>query len=150
MDALEILGQMHVEAKAAFRKIESAVPGQPGELWAKLRSDLELHEQIEERFVYDPVARDVAGRDEVLAAWEHEHEAQVAHADTAMAHISSLAPEDPRWLDELRALHATLDGHIAHEENDIWPRIRAAWDGAKLDAAGRLIEEAKAAARGTA
>ena len=147
MDALEELKQMHVEAKAAFKKIEAAGPGERGGLWAKLRPELELHEQIEERFVYDPAAHDVGATDPILGRWEQEHESQVREADAVMAKISALQPENEPWLEHVHALHTTLEGHIAHEEHDIWPRIRTAWGEQKLDEAGRSIAAAKAAAK---
>jgi Hemerythrin HHE cation binding domain len=147
MDALEDLKQMHVEAKAAFRKIEAAAPGDRGALWVKLQPELELHEQIEERFVYDPVARDVGATDPILGRWEQEHEAQVREADAVMAKIAGLKPENEPWLEHVRALHTTLEGHIDHEEHDVWPRIRTAWGEQKLVEAGRSIAAAKAAAK---
>jgi hypothetical protein len=64
---------------------------------------------------------------------------------SSSARIDQLDPTDDAWLDEVRALGATLDAHIAREETDIWPRIRAAWDQATLDRAGRQMAEAKAA-----
>jgi iron-sulfur cluster repair protein YtfE (RIC family) len=147
MDALEELKQMHVEAKAAFEKIEGAGPSERGGLWAKLQPELELHEQIEERFVYDPVAREAGTKDPVLARWGQEHEAQVREADAVMAKIDRLEPQDAGWLESVSALRTTLEGHIAHEEHDIWPRIRTAWGEAKLDDAGRSVAAAKAAAK---
>jgi hemerythrin-like domain-containing protein len=147
MDALDELMQMHVEAKAAFQKIEQSSATERAALWAKLQPELELHEQIEERFVYDPAAREVGQGDDVLARWEREHEEQVAEADAAMKQIGQLAPSDDAWLRQVSALHATLEGHIRHEEVDIWPRIRETWGQPKLDAAGRAIAAAKAAGK---
>ena len=150
MDALEELRQMHVEAKAAFKKIETAEPSKRGGLWAKLQPELELHEQIEERFVYDPVAREAGVADPILARWEQEHEAQVREADAVMTKIDALRPENELWIEHVHALHTTLEGHIAHEEQDIWPRIRTAWGAPKLQAAGRSVAAAKIAAKGGA
>lgn len=58
--------------------------------------------------------------------------------------IDKLDPMDDAWLEQVGALGASLDAHIAHEENDIWPRIRAAWEQEKLDRAGRQMAQAKA------
>ncbi len=147
MDALEELRQMHVEAKAQFQKIEQAPGPERGDLWAKLQPELELHEQIEEHFVYDPVAREAGQQDEVLARWEAEHEEQVREADAVMKQIDALDPSDHAWLTQVHALRTTLEGHIQHEEDDIWPRIRQAWGQPKLDEAGRAVAAAKTAAK---
>ncbi len=147
MDALDILGQMHVEAKAAFEEIESASAEERGDLWDKLEPQLALHEDLEERFVYDPVSRDAGGRDAVLAAWEEEHEAQVAEAESVMTAIDALEPTDDAWLSQVAALHQTLEGHIAHEEDDIWPRIREVWGEGRLEEVGEAMDQAKKAAK---
>ena len=146
MDALESLREMHVAAKAAFADIEAAEPANREELWAELQPQLELHERIEEQFVYDPIAREAGGSDPVLAAWETEHEDQVHEADAVMERIGSLDPGLPAWLKAVTSLATTLDGHIEHEETDIWPRIRTAWGDEKLAEAGRHIDAARAAA----
>jgi hypothetical protein len=150
MDALDTLQQMHVEAKAAFKKIAATNPTERGGLWAKLHPQLELHEQIEEQFVYDPVARDVGPIDPVLARWEREHETQVRDADALMGRIARLDPGSDGWLQAVNSLASTLDGHIRHEENDIWPRIRTGWSAERLAQAGRLVDAAKSAAEGGA
>jgi hemerythrin-like domain-containing protein len=144
MDALETLKQQHVEAHAAFGQIKTAAPRGRAPTWAELQPKLELHEQIEEHFVYDPVAADAGTNDPVLARWEQEHEEQVREANAVIVRIDKLDPMDDVWLEQVSALGATLDAHIAHEENDIWPRIRAAWDQEKLDRAGRQMAQAKA------
>ena len=77
MDALEVLRQMHVEAKETFAKIEQADPGSRGGLWAKLRPELQLHEQIEERFVYDPVAQEAGSTNSQISAFHQQHETEV-------------------------------------------------------------------------
>jgi iron-sulfur cluster repair protein YtfE (RIC family) len=138
---------MHVEAKAAFQEIETADPQERGDVWASLQPQLELHERIEERLVYDPVAREAGPHDAVLGRWEHEHEEQVKEADATMDRLDHVDPAEDAWLSQLTALHATLDGHIRHEEEDIWPRIRKAWGTDKLEQAGRAIRGAKAAAK---
>lgn len=143
MDALEILKAQHGEAHAAFEEIKAAAAAARANTWAGLQPKLELHEQIEEQFVYDPVAKDAGSQDPLLARWEHEHEAQVRDANALIAKIDALDPTDDRWLDQVSSLGATLDEHIAHEERDIWPRIRVAWDQNKLDHAGRQMDAAK-------
>ena len=145
MDALELLKQMHVEAKAGFANIEAAPPTERGALWAKLEPDLSLHERLEEEFVYDPVAQEAGATDPVLGRWESEHEAQVREADAVMASIDGLEPTDQQWLIQVTQLHQTLEGHIAHEEQDIWPRIRSAWGDDRLAEVGNAMDAERAA-----
>lgn len=146
MDALEELREMHVAAKDAFRRIESTSDvTQRAGMWAKLRSELELHEKIEEQFVYDPVARDVGSRDALLRAWEKEHEQQARSADAMIDEIGKHDPRDAMWIESFRALVEMMDTHIAHEEREIWPKIRSEWGEQNLEKAGRSVGAAKAA-----
>ena len=146
MDALEVLREMHVEAKATFQQIEQASPEQRGALWAKLRPELKVHEELEERFVYDPVTRDVDGRDSVLSAWDQEHHQQVEEAEALMSELGRLEPREDQWIERFRALRQMLDSHIRQEETEVWPRIRSAWGPAKLEQVGAQVQAAKAAA----
>lgn len=93
MDAFEVLHQMHEEAKSTFQKIEQAPDGDRAGLWAKLRPELTLHEQIEERFIYEPVAKDARGRNPALEAWDQQHNQQVRQAEGLMGRIGDLDPK---------------------------------------------------------
>src|SRR4051794_26758739 len=69
MDALDELEQMHEEARAAFAKIETSGSSDRAGAWAKLHAALKLHEQIEEKFVYDPVVEEIGDTDTRLDAF---------------------------------------------------------------------------------
>ena len=147
VDALEELREMHVETREALERIEAASPADRLSLWARLRPELELHEQIEDRFVYEPVARDAAGLDATLVSWDQEHEAQVGKANALIFTLDTIDPFEDGWLTQLVKLHEMLAAHIANEEQNIWPRIRRVWGDDELDRAARPIAAAKAAAK---
>jgi len=143
MDALEILRQMHVEAKEAFEKIHHADVGDRGGLWAKLRPELVLHEQLEERFVYDPASHDVGHSDPMLSGWHDRHHHEVEQAEAMIHRIGDIDSHDGRWLSMVTELQTTLEGHIHTEEVEIWPRIRSMWGSDKLEDAGGKLNAAK-------
>src|SRR6266545_4304240 len=116
MDALEILRQMHVEAKSAFQHVEQAGPDQRGQLWMKLEPELKLHEQLEEQWVYDPVAMEVGDRDQMLKDWHHRHHEEVGEAERMIGEIGGLNHEDSQWLEMVTQLRMTLERHIQTEE----------------------------------
>ena len=149
MDALEALRQMHGEAKAAFQRIEQASPDERGGLWARLRPELLAHEQIEERFVYDPVLRD-RGSDPMLTNWHRRHEQEVEQANALIDEIGRLDPREARFVERVGELHRALAAHIAMEENEFWPRIRQVWGADRLEQAGRQVEAARTAATAAA
>jgi len=143
MDAIEILRQMHVEAKSGFEKIEQASGEQRRTMWDKLHPELKMHEQLEERCVYDPVSQEVQGRDPVLADWHTRHHQEVGEAERMIGEINRLDHNDNQWMTKIQELRTTLERHIQTEEGDIWPRIKQIWGAQKLDEAGRRIDEEK-------
>jgi hemerythrin-like domain-containing protein len=46
--------------------------------------------------------------------------------------VRQLDPEDESWLTTVKAVHASLEGHIREEEQDIFPRISKVWDEKQL------------------
>lgn len=143
MDALDELEQMHEQARAEFARIETTGVAERAGAWAKLHSALKLHEQIEEKFVYDPVIEDIGDTDSRLDAFhaQHEHEAELANQ--LMDRIADLDPSDEQWLSDIRQLRTTLEQHMATEEEQFWPLIRQTWGPGKLEDAGRAVGLAK-------
>jgi hypothetical protein len=142
MQAIQLLKQEHGKAKAAFQEIESAPASSRSAMWGKLRPELELHEQMEEKCLYGPVAREVQG-DPSLASWEATHLHEVQEAEGLIKEIDRLDPAKDAWLASVKKLHGALEQHIRREEQDIWPKIERAWDSARLEEAGRQMEAMK-------
>jgi hemerythrin-like domain-containing protein len=142
MHAIKFLKQEHVKAKGAFQEIERASAPQRGQLWGKLQPELKLHEQMEEKHLYGPVARE-GQADGSLADWEHTHRQEVEEAETLMDEIGRLEPSDQRWLETVKALRGALEEHIREEEQEIWPKIEQVWDAARLEEAGQQMEAMK-------
>ena len=143
MDALEILRQWHVEAESAFRNIEHASPGDRAGLWAKLRPDLELHEKVEERFVYDPMKQDVGSGHQMLLDLHERHHRQVGDAESMIHQIGQMDAHDSRWLETVMQLRTMLKQHIDMEQDEFWPRIREVWGEDHLQDAGGKVQAAK-------
>ena len=144
MDAILFLKQEHQKAKAAFEGVLKAAPGARGQLWAKLQPELEAHEQIEDACLYEPVARDAGKTDAKLAEWPEKHENEVETVEGLINELKKLDPKDAAWLTKVKAVHGKLEGHIKEEEEDIFPRIKRAWDEKKLKEAGTDMKEMKA------
>ena len=142
MQVIQLLKQEYGKAKAAFQEIESAPASGRSAMWGKLRPELELHEQMEEKYLYGPVAREVQG-DPSLASWEASHLHEVQEAEGLIKEIDRLDPAKDAWLASVKKLHGALEQHIRREEQDIWPKIERVWDSARLEEAGRQMEAMK-------
>src|SRR5262245_45221710 len=139
MDAIQFLKQQHEEAKQMFGRIEQAQGGERERLWRQLGPELKAHEQIEERHLYGPVARDASD----LAEWEQQHREEVEEAEALIRKIDETNASDQSWLEHVLELKSALEQHIQEEEAIIWPKIRQVWDGAKLEKAGKQMSTAK-------
>jgi hemerythrin-like domain-containing protein len=143
MDAIQMLKQDHEKAKQMFAKIQEASGEERGKLWAKLKPELKVHEQIEEAGLYGPVARDAGSKDKALKEWEGHHHEEVGEAEALIEEISALEPSDEEWLDKVLELQEALEHHIEEEEGEIWPKIQKVWDRTKLEQAGAQMETLK-------
>ena len=141
MQAIQLLKQEHGKAKKAFEEIESAPALGRSALWGKLRPE-RLHQQMEEKCLYGPVAREVQG-DASLASWETTHIHEVQEAEGLIKEIDRLDPAGESWLATVKKLRGALEQHIRKEEQDIWPKIERAWDSTRLEEAGRQMEAMK-------
>jgi iron-sulfur cluster repair protein YtfE (RIC family) len=142
MQAIQLLKQQHGEAKAAFQEIETAPASGRRALWGKLRRELEMHEQMEEKYLYGPVAREAQG-DSTLASWESTHMHEVQEAEMLIKEIDRQDPSGDAWLATVKKLRGALEQHIRKEEQEIWPRIERVWNPARLEEAGRQMEAMK-------
>ncbi len=147
MDALDELEQMHQEARQAFAKIAESDGSTRGGLWAKLESELKLHEQIEERFVYDPVTEQIGNTNPSLNQFHEQHEKEAAQANGVMDRLGSFNPADAGWLTDFQQLQSMMQRHMQEEETQFWPLIRETWGQDKLDDAGRAVAASKAAGK---
>lgn len=144
MDAIQFLKQEHEKAKGAFAKVLKATPETRGELWAKLQPELEVHEQIEDTCVYEPLSRGAGTTDSKLAEWRKKHQDEVDKVDGLVKDMEVLDSDGASWLTKLKAVHRSLESHIREEEQDIFPRISKIWDEKQLKQAGRELKEMKA------
>lgn len=143
MDAIQFLKQEHEKAKRAFEQLLAATPAERGARWRELEPELKAHEKIEEQCLYGPIAGDGAS-DPALSEWVSDrHEDEVHEVEGLIKETAGLDPEDGRWLATVRQIQSALENHIRQEEQDIFPRIARIWDRARLEEAGREMQESK-------
>lgn len=143
MDAIQFLKREHEKAKTKLADLLAARPEARQALWEELSPELELHEQIEDAALYEPLARDAAGTDATLAEWRERHQGEVERAEGLIDEIDDLDAEQDDWLKKVEDLETTLRTHIQQEEEAIFPRIGRIWDSARLERAGTELEALK-------
>src|SRR4051794_26742858 len=127
MHALQLLREMHAEAKTRLRVIlASEDASEADRLWRQLMPVLELHEQLEDQYVYTPVAGE-SGPGTPLGDWDVRHEADVAVVKRLIAELDQLAAGSAEWRQQLGTIADTLMRHVTDEEGQVFGRIEQFW-----------------------
>ena len=144
VDAIHFLKTEHGQAKAAFAKIEQASAHHRAALWKELKPELTVHERMEDRCLYGPLAHDARDRDDILAQWPQRHAAEVKQVDALIGEIEALDARDSQWLTKVSQVRHLLEAHILKEEGEIFPRVGLVWNRERLEQAGSELERMKA------
>ncbi len=134
MNALKLLEEDHKKVKKLMGEIEPTTERgvkTREELFTKLRSELEVHEAIEEEIFYPALKEHPKAKDLVLEAYE-EHNV----VDMVMGEIEDVAYDDETWGAKFTVLKENLEHHIEEEESDMWKQARAVFDDDELNELG--------------
>ena len=142
MDALQMLEEGHDDLQAMLAKLVKEDGAPARRLFTEMKEALELHEELEQTYLYPELRQDPAARDLVLEAVE-EHRV----IDVLVQEISDLKPRDEAWSPKIKVLREIVERHIEEEGQRIFPMARNIWDADKLRHVGRWMEELKARRR---
>jgi hypothetical protein len=128
-EMLELLGQIEGAADAATRR----------DLADTVIAEVMRHAVAEEMYVYPAIEEHLPD-----GAAEVEHDKQ-EHDEIVqlMKQLEDVDASDPRFLEVTRELHANLSHHIADEEAEQFPQLRAHIPAEKLVTMGAKVETAK-------
>ncbi|MBV9577910.1 MAG: hemerythrin domain-containing protein [Chloroflexi bacterium] len=142
MNALELLRSMHSETKFRLKAtLASDDAAEAEQSWQALQPMLELHEQLEDEYVYTPLA-DEFGAGTPLGDWAQRHDSDVAVVRQLIADVDALKPATPDWRMALGRVTDALTRHVMDEEGQIFGRVAQAWDTARLESIGDKMQQA--------
>jgi hemerythrin superfamily protein len=139
-DAIVLLKQDHKEIRKLFREFEQAgknAKATKGRIVDRILEALTVHTYIENEGMY-PMVRELVPdlEDEILESYEEHHVADVLCMELAM-----MSPEDERFDAKTTVLIENVTHHIEEEEQDWFPKVRAALGRKQLqDIGARMIE----------
>ena len=145
-DVFEVLGTAHRETEQMLDRMQAMMDA-PAELRAQggaladtLISAVSQHEAAEEEYFWSAVKDKVSDGDS-LAAGGIEQETE---GKKVLAELDGMAPDDPQFIPLMTKFATAARTHIAYEEQQVWPSLRAALPadeatglGAKLASATR-------------
>ncbi|MGA5760606.1 hemerythrin domain-containing protein [Nonomuraea bangladeshensis] len=141
-DVIEVLTHDHREVEQMFSELEDlrgAIGERPKLLAENVVIELVRHSVAEEQYLYPAVREHVPGGDELADDEIAEH----AAAERTMQDLEQLEPGDDRFWPVLDRLMAEVRHHLREEEDELFPRLRAACDQEQLEELGAKVERAK-------
>jgi iron-sulfur cluster repair protein YtfE (RIC family) len=144
MDVYELLVQDHQKARHLFEKLadssEGAEKTRDG-LFARLKQELELHTQIEEKYFY-PALRDRKETKELVEEALEEH----SNVKQLLQELDQTEDKTDDWAEQLAKLQKDVEHHVAEEETELFPLARQVLDQKEADQIAQAIQQEKAAA----
>ena len=144
MDALTLLKRDHDKVKSLLSELEPTTERAVktrSELFARLKSELSVHEIIEEEIFYPALKAHPKAKDIVLEAYE-EHNV----VDTIMGELESLSVEDETWGAKAKVMIENIEHHIEEEEGEMFSKARQVFDRQELEDLGTAMETRKTVA----
>lgn len=143
MDALELLKSDHDKVRSLFRQFEQAASSDDSAAQADLRDkiidELEVHTSIEEEVFYPQVREKVEETEDLVLEGVEEHHV----VDQIIAEVRSMDPDEEAFEAKMTVLIENVEHHAEEEEEELFPKVRANLDPAKLAALGEELAAAK-------
>src|SRR6478672_9591715 len=143
-DAIVMLKADHKEVRGLFREFQKAstTPARKGKLVEKIIELLTVHTYLENEYMYPQVRTLLPDlEDDVLESYEEHHV-----ADVLVLELSAMAPDDERFTAKTTVLIENVEHHMAEEEEDWFPKVRAGLGRKQLQELGAQMEQARAKA----
>jgi len=141
MNALTLLKNDHDKVKGILRELEPTTERATKtrtELFTKLKTELTVHEIIEEEIFYPTLKEHPKAREIVLEGYE-EHNV----VDMVMGELESLSVEDETWGAKAKVMIENIEHHIEEEEGEMFEKARQVFDRNELEELGRVMEARK-------
>jgi hemerythrin superfamily protein len=138
MDALELLKQDHAKVKKLFEQAESADDREQKTIFAQIKTELEIHTQIEESVFYPAMQRYDELKEMVVESLE-EHN----NVKTLLQEMATLSDSED-FQDKLEELIDNVEHHAEdEEEGKMFPKVRELVSANELQKLGAQLQAAK-------
>jgi hemerythrin-like domain-containing protein len=144
MDAIQLLKADHDKVKKLLTELESTTERAiktRTELFETIRTELTVHEVIEEEIFYPALKEHPKAKDIVLEGYEEHHV-----VDTLMGELEALPVDDETWGAKAKVMQENIEHHIEEEEGEMFAKARQVFDRAELVELGERMAERKAKA----
>ncbi len=141
MDAIALLKADHDKVKKMLAEGEETTERAEKtrtELFDTLKSEMLIHERIEEEIFYPALKSHPKARDIVLEGYEEHHV-----VDEIMGELEATAVTDETWGAKFKVMKENIEHHIEEEEGDMFKQARQIFDADELEELGARMLELK-------
>lgn len=139
MDPFELLKADHRKVEQLFTELESASGKQKLQVFAQIKTELELHTHIEEKVFYPALEEPEETHDLALEAYE-EH----AVVKDLLKQLGRARAANDEWEAQAKVLQENVEHHVEEEENELFPKAESALGEEELEELGDRMEAEKA------
>jgi iron-sulfur cluster repair protein YtfE (RIC family) len=141
MNAFDILKEDHKKVSSLFEKLEPtterAVKTRE-ELFAKLKTELDVHSQIEETILY-PVLKEIEKTRDITLEGIEEHRI----VKLLLMELEQMPKDTEQWTAKLTVLKENVEHHVEEEEGEMFKQARSALSKEEIEQLTTRIEAEK-------
>ncbi len=141
MDAFTLLKQDHEKVAGIFEKLsettERAVKTRE-ELFAQLKTELDIHAHIEETILY-PVLQEADETREIALEAIEEHNV----VKQLLSELEGMAVDQEEWKAKLTVLRENVEHHVEEEETEMFGQARQILSQEQIAELGEQLQAAK-------
>lgn len=141
MNAFTLLKKDHETVAGLLNKIEETTERAiktREELFARVKTELEIHARIEETIFYPALEEAEPTREIVLEGFE-EHKL----VKQLLSELDSLAKDDEQWTAKFKVLKENVEHHVEEEEDEMFKKARKVLSEEDIETLGSRLEKAK-------
>lgn len=141
MNAFALLKEDHQRVAGILEKIDATTERgikTREELFTQLKTELDIHAEIEETIFYPALEKHDETRDITLEGIE-EHRI----VKELLAELDAMAKDDEVWTAKMTVLKENVEHHVEEEEGEMFPKARKALSEEEVERLGTRLEAAK-------
>jgi len=141
MNAFQLLKEDHKKVSEIFQQLEPtterAVKTRT-ELFAELKTSLDIHAHIEETIFYPSIKREAETREIVLEGFEEHHVIK-----TLLKELDGMPVDTEQWAAKCKVLQENVEHHVEEEEGEMFQKTRNVLSEEQINDLGARMEEEK-------
>ena len=141
MNAFTLLKADHKKVAGILEKLDSTTERgvkTREELFAQLKTELDVHARIEETIFYPAIKEADETRDITLEALE-EHRL----VKQLLGELQTMGKDEEQWTAKFTVLKEQIEHHVEEEEGEMFPKARKVLGEEKAETLGASMEAAK-------